>query len=141
MSEQKLTEQLFTDSGAINKKDIVDTLKNILDINRETYDIYFKEEANDFTIEEKIIAYGLAKKLLKTEGYIKSEEFSANEIKKNKNYSMKDGSVDNSFKALREKSDIRGSGSKYLIPNYKIGDSLKKLNSKIKNDQRKFSKN
>jgi len=136
MSEKKYIEELFTDSGPVDEKEVVEVVRNFIVINQETHEIYFKEAAKKLTVEEKILAYGLAKKLLKLGSYVNSEEISAKEIK---DLGIKSGSVDSAFKSLREESGyLIGSGSKYVIPNYKVKDALKELKKKseiaIKNE-------
>lgn len=131
MSEKKFVEQLFIDSGIIDEKEVIKVLKNFIAINRTDYDIYFKKEAEVLTVEEKIIAYGLAKKIMRLGNYIDSEDFSAKEIKEG--LGIKSGSVDVAFKNLREKFGfLAGSGSKYIIPNYKVSDAVKKLKGRTK---------
>lgn len=130
MSEKKFIEQLFTDSGLINEGEATKVLKNFVTINRTNYEIYFKGEAKNLTVEERIIVYGLAKKLIKLGGYVDSEEFSAEEIKSGSD--IKSGSVDSAFKKLRDTGFLVGSGSKYIIPTYKAEDSIKKLKERIK---------
>jgi len=60
----------------------------------------------------------LGKKLLKVEKYVDTESISAKEIAER--LQLKKGTVDGLFNNLRGKSYILGSGSDYMIPNYKI---------------------
>jgi len=129
MSEKNFIEQLFADSGSINEKEVTEILKNFIVIDRITKEIQLKGEGRNLTVEKKIIVYILAKKLMRLGGYEPAEQVSAEEIKKATG--IKGGSVDFSFKKLRDTGFIVGSGSKYIIPNYKVEEAVNKL--KIKN--------
>jgi len=130
MTEEDIIEELFTDTGGIDQDRAVKALKAFIVISRENNEIHFQEEGNKkLTVEEKILAFVLAKKLLKMRNYIESEEISAKEVK---SAGLKSGSVDVGFKVLKEKGGfLMGSGSSYSLPNYKVAEALEKLELKI----------
>lgn len=127
--EKKHIEKLFTDAGLINEKEVVEILEFFVLIQRQTKDIFLKN-VERLTIEEKIITYALAKKLLKIRGYIDNDIISASEIYKK--IGIKKGSVDYAFKRLRENGLLIGRGRSYELPNHKVDEIVKKLKSKTK---------
>ncbi|MCD6115254.1 hypothetical protein J7J74_03165 [bacterium] len=129
--EEKHIEKLFTDTSPINVKEAVEALEPFVSIQRQTKDIFLKNHER-LTVEEKIIAYALAKKLLKIRGYINNDIISASEI--HKKIGIKKGSVDYSFKKLRESGLLVGRGKNYEVPNHKVDKIVQrlKLKSKIK---------
>lgn len=120
-------EELFSDAQPVAEDAIVEALKPLVTIQRDTKDIYFREFEN-LTTEDAILAYGLAKKLLKLKGLIEKEDFSASEI--HKKTSIKKGSVDPSFKNLKKQGLLVGKGTSYEIPNYKVNDIIRRLSDK-----------
>jgi len=131
--EKKYIEELFTDSLPINEKDVVEALKPFIIIQRSSKEIFLKNEQK-LTVEDKILAYGLAKKLLKMHGYIENETISASEV--HKKTGIKKGSVDSAFKSLREKF-LFGKGKSYEIPNYKVSEIIKRLQKKLQEIERR----
>lgn len=109
---------LFSDSGPINIPSLVDVLKPLLQIQRETKEIFLTEKGNEATTERQILIYALGKKLLRLEGFIEKETFSAKEIQKE--LTIKKGTIDFAFHSLRKRGLILGSGSSYSVPNSKI---------------------
>src|SRR3989339_1037833 len=124
--EKNHIEELFTDGSAIDEERVVEALKPLITIQRDTKEIYFKD-SQKITMEDKILAFGLAKKLLKTKGLIEQETISASEI--HKKTSFKKGSIDPAFKSLKGKFLI-GKGRDYEIPNYKVNEIIKRLDDK-----------
>ncbi len=118
--------ELFTDSSSINEEGIVRALKPFVVIKKGTNEIYFKDELK-LIVDDKILAYGLAKKLLKTKGYIDVDTISASEI--HKSTGIKKGSIDPAFKNLKGKFLV-GKDKDYEIPNYKINEIIKRLQEK-----------
>lgn len=125
-TEKEYINELFTDGLPVNEKEVVDALKPIITIQRNSKEIFLKDEEK-LTVEDKILAYGLAKKLLKMRGYIESEIISASEI--HEKIGIKKGSVDYAFKDLRGKF-LFGKGKNYEIPNYKVNEIIKRLQKK-----------
>lgn len=129
MDDQKSPiDELFTDSEPLDTTMVVNSLKRFIRIKRESHEIFFTDEGNEVSILKRILIFGLGKKLLKLEQYIDSESFSAKEI--TERLQLKKGTVDGLFNNLRSKSYILGSGSDYLIPNYKINNILTLLEAK-----------
>ena len=78
--------------------------------------------------EQRILIYGLAKKLLKTKGLIDSEMITAQEIQKKTG--IKKGTIDPTFKKLKDTGYLVGKG-KYEIPIHKIADTLEQLSRRF----------
>lgn len=131
--EKKYIEELFIDSLSINEKEAVEALKPFITIQRNSKEIYF-QDARKLTMEDKILAYGLAKKLLKTKGFIENDKISASEFYRNTGF--KKGTIDPAFKNLKGKILI-GRGKNYEIPNYKINEIIKILRDKSKKNKNK----
>ena len=125
-AEKKYIEELFTDALPVNEKEVVKVLKPIITIQRNSKEIFLKDEKK-LTVEDKILAYGLAKKLLKIREYIDSETISASEVYEKTG--IKKGSIDYGFKSLRGKF-LFGKGKSYEIPNYKVNEIIKRLQKK-----------
>lgn len=129
--EKKYIEKLFAGSFPIDEKEAVDALHPFVVILRDANKIVFKNEKS-LTIEEKILVYGLVKKLLKMKNLGESEAFSAIEI--NKSLRIKKGSVDSIFNRLRKKNLIVGRGKNYTLcqPN----EIIKRLKEKSENEKK-----
>ena len=111
--KNSLLEELYTDSGGFDAERAAKVLKQLLTIQRGSHAIFFKKNAT-LREEDKVLAYMLVKKLLKSEGAAESSEVSGKEIKKQTN--VKPGTVDAAIKKLKEDGLIAGSGSNYEIP-------------------------
>src|SRR3990167_2591217 len=92
-------DDLFSDSGPFDESAVIQAVHPFITIQKSTNGIFFKE--SKLTNEEKILVYGLAKKLLKTKGLITEEMITALEFYRKTG--IKRGSVDPTFKALKEK--------------------------------------
>jgi biotin operon repressor len=131
MAEKKsLLEDLYTDSGGFNAERAAGALKQILTIQRESHAVFFKKDAT-LKEEDKVLAYMLVKKLLKSEGATESSKVSGKEIKKQTN--VKSGTVDAAIKKLREDGLITGSGSNYEIPAHEVEAVVDRLERRILN--------
>jgi len=131
-TKKKYIEELFTDALPINEREVVEALKPIITIHRNSKEIFLKNEKK-LTVEDKILAYGLAKKLLKMRGYTESEIISASEVYEKTR--IKKGSIDYAFKSLRGKF-LFGKGKSYEIPNNKVNEIVKRLREKSKEKQK-----
>lgn len=112
-AKKSLLEDLYTDSGGFDAERASRVLKQILSIQRGSHAVFFKRETA-LKEEDKVLAYMLLKKLLKSDGAVENSEVSGREIKKQTN--VKPGTVDAAIKKLREDGLIAGSGSNYEIP-------------------------
>ena len=56
-AEKKYIEELFTDALPVNEKEVVKVLKPIITIQRNSKEIFLKDEKK-LTVEDKILAYG-----------------------------------------------------------------------------------
>lgn len=125
MSEKKsLLEELYTDSGGFNAERAAAVLKRLLTIQRGTHVVFFKKDTS-LTEEDKVLAYILVKKLLKSEGVAETGEVSGREVKSQTN--VKSGTVDAAIKKLREDGFITGSGSNYEIPAHEVDSIIDRL--------------
>lgn len=118
-------DDLFSDSGPFDESAVIKTIHPFITIQKSTNAIFFKESS--LTNEEKILVYGLAKKLLKVKGLIDEEMITALEV--NKKTGIKKGSVDSTFKALKEKGFLVGKID-YEIPVHKIIQIINSLSRK-----------
>jgi len=128
MTEQTTNpiEELYTSSGPIDEKKIVDAIKPYVAIQRETNTIYLTAESKPLSVDKKILVYALAKKLLGLKDAIEDDSFSAVEI--HKETALKKGSIDGNFKKLREKDGfLIGKGKKYEIAVHAINDIINLL--------------
>lgn len=116
-------DDLFSDSGPFDESAVVTAIRPFITIQKKTNEIFFKDPSP--TAEQKILIYGLAKKLLKTKGHIESEMITAQEI--HKKTGIKKGTIDPSFKKLKESGYLVGKGE-YEVPIPKIPDVIELLN-------------
>ncbi len=127
MSQNKATvDDLFSDSGPFDESLVVKAVQPFITIQKKTNEIFFKDSSP--TAEQKILIYGLAKKLLKTKGHIESEMITAQEI--HEKTGIKKGTIDPCFKRLKETGYLVGK-REYEIPTPKISDVIELL-SKVK---------
>ena len=115
--KNSLLEELYTDSGGFDAERAAKVLKQLLTIQRGNHAVFFKKDAT-LKEEDKVLAYMLVKKLLKSEGAADSSEVSGKEIKKQT--PVKSGTVDAAIKKLKEDGLITGSGSNYEIPAHEV---------------------
>lgn len=124
-TDKSLLEELYTDSGGFDRDRVVRALKAVLTIQRGEHTVFFKKEIS-LKAEDKILAYALVKKLLKTEGVSKISSVSGKELKKQTD--VKPGTVDATIKKLKDVDGLLvGSGSNYEIPAHKVEDVVERL--------------
>jgi len=126
MDEKNSIEELFTTSGPFDEKGVVQALKPLISIREKTFEIYFIKEG--MKVDDKILAFAMAKKLLHSRGYREESHISALEV--HKNTGLPKGSIDVSFKHLRESKFLIGRGQAYEIPNSRILQVVEKLKNK-----------
>lgn len=119
-----LLEDLYTDSGGFDAERAAEVLKRTLTIQRGTHAVFFKKNAT-LKEEDKVLAYMLVKRLLKSEGASESSAVSGSEIKKQTN--VKSGTVDAAIKKLRDDGLITGSGSSYELPAHEVDTVVDRL--------------
>lgn len=124
--EKRHIEELFSDALPIDERKVVNALRPLVTIQRETKDIHLRSGFK-ITTEDRILAFGLAKKLLKLRGLIEDEKISASEFHKKTGF--KKGSIDPAFKSLKGVFLI-GKKREYEIPNYKVDEIAEKLITK-----------
>ena len=120
-----ILDPLFSDSGAFDETEAVKALTPHLTIQRATNKIYLKDVKLSTT--KKILAYALAKKLLKLRNLIESDEITAQEF--HEASGINKGTVDPSFKTLKDKSFLIGK-LKYELAVSKVPTIISLLNSK-----------
>ncbi len=118
-------DDLFSDSGPFDESAVIKAIQPFVTIQKSTNEIFFKESS--LTIGEKILVYGLAKKLLKTKGLIAEEMITALEV--NKKTGIKKGSIDPAFKGLKDEGFLVGK-KEYEIPVHKIMQIISTLSRK-----------
>lgn len=126
MTEKKISvlEDLYSDSGPFDENRVAAVLKRVLALQRKDHAVFFKGDIG-LTAEEKVLAFGLIRKLLKAEGVMQSSSISGKDFAKQTG--TKKGTVDVTFKKLRESGFLVGSGSNYEIPIHKIEAALIRL--------------
>jgi hypothetical protein len=127
-AKTSLLEDLYTDSGGFDGERAAAVLKRLLTIQRGTHAVFFRKDAS-LTEEDKVLAYMLVKKLLKSEGVAETSEVSGKEIKTQT--PVKSGTVDAAIKRLREEGLITGSGSNYEIPSHEVDAVVERLEKRI----------
>ena len=126
MTDKKHTlEDLFSDSGPFDESVVIKAIHPFITIQKSTNEIFFKETV--LKNEEKILVYGLAKKLLNTKGLIPKEMITALEV--HKKTGIKKGTIDPTFKSLKEKGFLVGK-KEYEIPVHKINQIISSLSHK-----------
>lgn len=120
MNDKKHTiEDLFSDTGPFDEAEVIKAIHPFITIQKTTNEIFFKgsSQKND----QRILTYGLAKKLLNVKGLIKSDKITAIEVQKKTG--IKRGSIDPTFKKLKEDGYLVGK-IEYEIPISKISDVI-----------------
>lgn len=115
-------EDLFSDAGPFDESAVVEVLKPFVTIQKSTNDIYFKDHSP--TAEQRILIYGLAKKLLKAKNLAEHETITASEV--HQKTGIKKGTIDPAFKRLKESGFFVGKGQ-YEIPTPKVADLVELL--------------
>ena len=130
MKTEKPVEKLYTDTGSVDKKELVDFLESLVSIQRDSKRIIFRSKAKkNLTNSDKVVLYFMAKKLLAMSDEIEENSTSASEIKKQTG--IKAGSVDSAFNRLRKDNIIVGSNDEYEIPVYKIEEVMENIKNKL----------
>jgi len=127
MDNKKLTiEALFSDSGPFDEDAAVRSLLPFVVIQKPDYGIFFKDAK--LSAERKILAYGLAKSLLKRKGLVEEGTITAQEVYEKTG--LKKGTVDPNFKRLKDAGLLSGKGD-YEIPAYKIQEVIDMINKEV----------
>jgi len=125
MTEKENTiECLFSDSGPFDEAQVVRALRAHVTIQRSTSRIFFKN--SPLATDRKILAYGLAKKLLASKGILPTEMITAQEF--HEATGIKKGTVDPSFKTLKDRGLLVGKGE-YEIPAGRISSAIEMLST------------
>ncbi len=125
---QHTLDDLFSDTGPFDESTVVGAIMPFVTIQKDTNEIFLKESV--LTVDERILVYGLTKKLLKTKGVIESELITAMEF--HRKTGVKKGSVDPMFKKLKDSGMLIGK-KEYEIPNHKILEIVKLIARKAPN--------
>lgn len=123
-------EDLFSNSGPFDEAEVIGVIAPFITIHKDTNDIYLKS-ADSLNVDDKILVYCLAKKMLAAKKYVEQEAFSALEI--HKKLGIKKGSVDSSFCKLKEEGYFIGSNKNYIIPNVQVKKLLSRFQTTKQN--------
>lgn len=124
MNNEKLTiEALFSDSGPFDEDVVVRALLPHIVIQKPDNEIFFKD--TKLSAKRKMLAYALAKKLLKRAGSINDESVTALDL--HQKTGIKKGTIDPMLKALREEGLFAGK-KEYEIPSYKVQEAISMIN-------------
>jgi hypothetical protein len=122
-------DDLFSDTGPLDEAAVVEVLKPFVTIQKSTNEIFFKNQSP--TAEQRILIYGLAKKLLKAKGLVDRDLITAAEV--HQKTGIKKGTIDPGFKKLKETGYFVGKGE-YEIPTPKVPDIIELLRKVGKHD-------
>ena len=100
--QKKAVEILFTDAGPFDEAEVAKAIQPYVIIHTNGHKIFLKEEK--LNSSEKILAYGLAKKLLFHGDFIEEEDFTAKEV--SQNTGMSKGTVDPTFMKLPKRTGL-----------------------------------
>jgi hypothetical protein len=121
---KSILEELYADGGEFDRERATRALKAVLTIQRDEHKVFFKND--DMHADDKILAYALVKKLLKSEGVESTSSVSGSELKKKTD--VRPGTVDSMIKKLREEDKLLiGGGSNYEIPTHKVQRVIERL--------------
>jgi hypothetical protein len=115
-------DDLFSDAGPFDEATVVEVLKPFVTIQKSTNEIFFKDHSP--TAEQRVLIYGLAKKLLKEKNLIENELITAAEV--HQKTGIKKGTIDPAFKKLKETGFFVGK-AEYEIPTPKVPDVVDML--------------
>ena len=133
IKNKSLIEELYTDSGGFNAERAVSILKALnISVQRGEHTVFFKKDLA-LKAEDKILAFSLIKKLLKSEGVVDSSSVSGKDIKTQTE--LKAGTVDATMKKLRQDGLLVGSGSSYDIPAHQVETVVERLEKYIPKDK------
>lgn len=118
-------EELYTDSGAFDAHRVASVLKHFLSIQRSDHAIFFSKEGHGLKNEDKMLAFCLALKLLKTEGVQPSEGVSAKQL--HEATEIPKGTIDPLMLRLKKAGLLIGGGSNYEIPMRKVSEVVERL--------------
>ena len=120
MTDRKHTiDDLFSDSGPFDEAEVVKAIQPFVTIQKATNDIFFKSSTQK--TEQRILTYGLAKKLLNMKGLVETDKITAVEV--HNKTGIKKGTIDPTFKKLKGDGYLVGK-SEYEIPVSKISDVI-----------------
>jgi transcription initiation factor IIE alpha subunit len=127
MNNEKLTiEALFSDSGPFDEDAVVRALLPHIVIQKPDNEIFFKD--TKLSAKRKMLAYALAKKLLKRASLVNDESVTAPEL--HQKTGIKKGTIDPMLKALREEGLFAGK-KEYEIPSYKVQEAISMINEEV----------
>lgn len=121
MSSKITIDDLYSDSGTFNQEDVLLMLKGKIVFSREN-EIVFNTDPTKLKVQNAILLYTLAKKILKANQRIEDEIITYSEViektKINKN------TIGVVIKRLKDKNILMKSGAGYEIPAFKIKEVL-----------------
>ena len=120
-NQHSVLNQLYSTSGAFDKERVVRVLKSVLVIQKGEHAVFFKDEV-PLNSEEKILAYSLVKRLLRSEGLAQQSGSSANEI--SAQTGIPQGIVDAKVQKLKKDGALIGIADTYEIALEKVEGTL-----------------
>lgn len=130
MADKKsLLEELYTDGGEFDAARVVSALKPVLTIQRGGNQIFFTKEGHSLKNEDKVLAYCLVKKLLRSEGVIEDSGVSGKELHEKTEISK--GTIDPMIPKLKKEGFLAGSGKSYEIPARRVDAVTERLEKAI----------
>jgi len=124
--------QLYSTSGAFDKERVVRVLKSVLVIQKGEHSVFFKDEVQ-LNSEEKILAYSLVKRLLRSEGLAQQSSSSANEV--SAQTGIPQGIVDAKLQKLKKDGALVGIADSYEIALEKVEAALDLLEKCVAENQ------
>lgn len=123
-NKQYSLDDLFSDHGPLDEPKVAEVLHPLVTIQKSTNTIFFKDQT--LSVERRVLAYALAKMLMKSKGLIDSHMITGQEFYEATR--IKKGTVDPTFKSLKDKGLLVGKGASE-IPTHKLPEVLKLLGS------------
>jgi hypothetical protein len=131
-NEQSVLKQLYSTSGAFDKERVVHVLKSVLVIQKGAHAVFFKDEVQ-LNSEEKILAFALVKRLLRSEGLAQQSSSTANEICAQTG--IPQGIVDAKLQKLKKDGALVGIADSYEIALEKVAAALDHLEKCVAENQ------
>lgn len=122
-------EELYTDGGEFDATRVVAALKPVLTIQRGGDRIFYTKEGHALKNEDKVLAYCLVKKLLKSEGVVEESGVSGKEL--HEKTEIPKGTIDPMIPKLKKEGLLAGSGKSYEIPARRVDTVIERLEQAV----------
>jgi len=111
-------EELFTDSGQIDRKVLLSILKPFIRLHRETEAVIYTQLGMALPANKKIVLLFLAKKALFLLGVAPSEFLAPKDVKAEFGKNIPPGTIDATLKRLLDRGPLKVQDGKYFIPDF-----------------------